>query len=267
MTKVIWSQSVVPGSVLIAAPATTSDPFWSNVVLLMGFEGTNGSTGAPGMTDESPAAHGTGTVTFDATISTAHAKAGLSSLALTTAGSNGKSVVQWPTSTDWNLGSSPFTIEFFYAGLGLRGSGAQIIFQGPNGNYQFYYGGLVLTFTATDGSSTVTLSEPVNIPDSSADWFYICVDFDGSKYRLYNNFSGSSGNPPPLATASMVSSSTSVITIATSATPIQFGSASATIFVNTCDCWIDEFRFTKGVARYATNGSFPVPTAPFPRHA
>jgi hypothetical protein len=40
-----------------------SDPDFESVVLLMGFEGADGSQGAPGLTDESSFAHGTASVT------------------------------------------------------------------------------------------------------------------------------------------------------------------------------------------------------------
>ena len=71
----------------------------------MGFEGSNGSTGAPGMTDESPSHHGTATVTGTASISTAAFKFGTSSLLL-----NG-GVIQFPDSNDWWFAGNPFTID------------------------------------------------------------------------------------------------------------------------------------------------------------
>lgn len=36
----------------MASAGSATDPFFSSVVLLMGFEGANGSQGAPGYTDE-----------------------------------------------------------------------------------------------------------------------------------------------------------------------------------------------------------------------
>src|SRR6516225_7956565 len=89
--------------------AVACDPYFGNVVLLMGFEGTNGSTGAPGMTDESPAAHGTGAIAGTTSISTAQFKFGTSSLI-----SDGNSDVNFADSADWKLSSAnsdQYTIE------------------------------------------------------------------------------------------------------------------------------------------------------------
>src|SRR3974390_533750 len=85
------------------------DPYWSDVVLLMGFEGANNSTGAPGMNDESSHAHGTATVIAGATIDTSQFKFGTSSLHL--AGTPSPYGVTFPFSADWQFGSGTFTIE------------------------------------------------------------------------------------------------------------------------------------------------------------
>lgn len=57
-----------------------ADAYWEHAVLLMGFEGANGSQGAPGFTDESSRARGTTSVTFSSHIDTSDAEFGSSSL-------------------------------------------------------------------------------------------------------------------------------------------------------------------------------------------
>ena len=89
-TTKVWPPSVSVSGVLTAIEAKdiasitaiACDPYFANTVLLMGYEGADASTGAPGMTDESPAAHGTATVTGAAQIDTAQFKFGTSSLLL-----------------------------------------------------------------------------------------------------------------------------------------------------------------------------------------
>jgi hypothetical protein len=47
----------------------------------------------------------------------------------------------------------------------------------------------------------------------------------------------------------------------------NFNDVTATLDIGsaTFGGWIDELRITKGVARYASDGGFTVPTAAFPR--
>jgi hypothetical protein len=260
-----WSQPLLwPGSA-----ATGGDPYWSNVVLLMGYEGTDGATSGPGYVDESPAAHGTATTYYDVKISTTRKRFGASSLWLART-TNGTSAISFPTSANWDIGAGQFTIEFFFSINNLDGGSTvqQPVFSGPNRNYEIRFQGLIFTFSATDGGAgAFTLSDAVNVPDGTQ-WYYCAVDFDGTKYRLYHNMNGASGSQgPAFANANMIASHTGGITISSSATLLEIGSTGLTISLHSADMWVDEVRFTKGVARYATDTSFPVPTAAFPRHA
>jgi hypothetical protein len=90
------------------AASSGGDPYWYNVVLLDGFEGVNGSTGAPGMTDQSPSAHGTATAHGSAQISTARSKFGSSSLLNSGITSD---YISWTGGTDFQFGSGKFTVE------------------------------------------------------------------------------------------------------------------------------------------------------------
>jgi hypothetical protein len=242
-----------------------SDPHLSNVVFLMGFEGPNNSIGAPGMTDESPSAHGTGTNAFDAIITTSFHKAGSSCLQMIN-GATGEDAITWPGSNDWNFGSGAFTIEgFLNVGAGaVSGSGRQDIFVGPVDNWYVYWSGNLLSFTATNGTTPFTISDTTNTLTGNQ-WYYFCIDFDGLKYRLYDNMNGAGGLP--LANAAMVASNSSPITIASnSGVTVQFGTTAVTVGHHSFFGYIDEFRITKGVARYASDSGFAVPTVPFPRH-
>jgi hypothetical protein len=260
LTESSGNYFTVPTSVLASGPV---DPSFSSVKLLMGFNGTNGSTGAPGMTDESLSAHGTATVTPDATISTTNAKAGASSLWLTRT-VTGRSMITFPTSSDWDIGAGRFTLELFFIAVALNGGGViQPLVRGPNDNWMLWFNGTNLAFTYTNGVTPVTISDGVTVPNISS-WYYGCVDFDGTKYRLYHNLNGNGGLP--LSTAAMAASSTTLETIASSATVLSIGETSTALGRHPPEAYLDELRFTKGVARYATDAGFPVPLVPFPRH-
>src|SRR4029077_19412408 len=62
---------------------TSTDPNFSLVVLLLGFEGVSGSTGAPGFTDQSSRHQGTASVANGPSINTAQFKFGTSSALVT----------------------------------------------------------------------------------------------------------------------------------------------------------------------------------------
>ena len=94
-------------ALLMIRDNATSDPFFSNVVLLMGFQGVDASTGAPGMNDESPHLHGTANITGAAQIDTAQFRFGTSSLLLPALGDS----IFYGNNADWHLGNQPFTIE------------------------------------------------------------------------------------------------------------------------------------------------------------
>jgi hypothetical protein len=217
------------------------------VKLLMGFEGVNGSTGAPGWTDESPAAHGTATITGSTTISTAQEKFGSSSGAFNVTGG-----ATFPNSADWQFGSSPFTVEgWAYIGsgnpgtlIGLWGTGNQlswvVLYNNATGKLNWD--------TSTNGSATnVDIAGATTITLNT--WIAWAVDFDGTKYRLYLNgvMDGS------FTTVRSLFASTAVLSLGTS-----FGA-------NRLGGNLDEVRITKGFARYANDSGYTIPAAAFPR--
>ncbi|HEX4499775.1 MAG TPA: LamG domain-containing protein, partial [Scandinavium sp.] len=196
---VIFTQSsdnyfTVPTSVLAA------DPHLSNVVLLMGFEGVNGSTGAPGLTDESPAAHGTGTLINPSlgNISTSQFKFGTSSLFIN--GTGGPSGLTFPDSNDWNFGGGLFTIEMWVRLSTISGSQVFASQWGTSGQFGWQFGmtgGSSLSwYVSTDGTTILTDINGTWAPVADT-WYYVAVDYDGTKYRVYVNgvMTGSSATP------------------------------------------------------------------------
>jgi hypothetical protein len=235
-----------------------TDPYFSSVKLLMGFEGTNGSTGSPGMTDESSAAHGTATVETGASISTAQFKAGASSLFIDS--SSVSSSIRFSPSSDWTFGAGHFTIEMFIRPHVLNVQqflcSQWSVFDGNNA-FAFYIATsnkLRWDMTATgSGGATVGMTGTTNLVADAAQ-YHACVDYDGSKYRLYLNgvMEGSYSTPITIHDTS-------------GGLALNMGSALAGFNAAGYTGYMDELRITKGVARYASDAGFTVPTVPFPR--
>lgn len=225
----------------------TTDPHFSSVKLLMGFEGSNGDTGSPGMDDESSATHGTASGgSGSVNISTVQKKFGASSLLV-----NGASIY-FPNSADFEFGSGNFTVEMWiYPSLlsGVRFL-ASVWINAGNLSWVLYTNGSQLAWnTSEDG--TANNSDMSGGTLSSSVWSHVAVDYDGSKYRLYVN-------------GSMVGSFSTPRTLFNSPDTLGIGGASSNSGAAFFG-YIDELRITKGVARYANDGGFSVPTVAFPR--
>ena len=225
-----------PPRPLVVSP---TDPNFSSVKLLMGFDGTNGSFGgAPGFSDESSAAHGVAT-SNNSSISTAQFVFGVSSVTKSLIGA----YMFFGDSTDWSFSTGAFTVECWIRPNAV--SGTQWIVGKDSGGtaWSFVLSGTSLVFKI--GATTVLTGGTI----SATTWTAVCVDFDGTKYRLY-------------AGGAMVNSSTSLVTVGTGGTLLLIGSAnSGSEFFG----YIDELRLTKGVGRYANDSGYTVAAAAFPR--
>ena len=227
--------------------AVACDPYFGNVVLLDGFNGTNGSTTS---VDESPAAHGAATFTGSNVLSTAQVKFGTASLlSSNTAGAG----TTWPASSDFDLSTIPFTIECWFYGNTIGGNQFLISkWGGGHNEWILWINVTTLGFRiSTNGVTTIDVVLAGTV--TAAVWHHAAVDFDGTTYRLYLD-------------GVMTGSSTTLQTIFVSTSNIGIGNdAYGGGFI--LNGYIDEVRITKGVARYARNVGFAVPTAAFPRIA
>lgn len=211
--------------------------------------GFNGIDGATTSTDESSSAK---TLTFvgNAQIDTSQSKFGGSSLLLDGSGDR----VTLADSDDWQLGatkSSPWTIECWVRWNILDSSNRGIM--GQNTSL-----GWTLTGASTIGEVAFASSNIGTITTSGASmttgiWYHIAVDHDATgKIRIYVNGvmrgSATPGN-------SAIANDSNLLTIGAQ-------SDAGNVDMNG---WIDEIRITKGVARYASDSGFAVPTAAFPR--
>ncbi|RWO20649.1 LamG domain-containing protein [Mesorhizobium sp.] len=231
----------------------SNDPNFANVVMLLGFEGADGATTA---TDDSISAH---TLTFNgnAQIDTGQFKYGTASLLC----DGTADFVSAPDSADWDLSdanSDPFTIECWIrrATLSLDRT---IISQSAAGQVAFSlrHPNVLNTTEIVFNLSNTGAANDVVVTTSGAaltagNWHHVAVDKDSSgKIRVYANGvmrgSATPGN-------SAMFNSTAILTIGADSTGAR-----------SLDGRIDEVRITKGVARYASDSGYTVPTAAFPR--
>lgn len=229
---------------VLAKASVTADPYYNNVSLLLHGDGANGSTT---ITDSSPTPKAV-TAAGNAQISTAQSKFGGSSIAFN--GTN--SYLQTPHSNDYNFGSSDFTVEFWIittqTGQGTvaahrTGGGA------ANTNWVIYLGfptvgkaSLYLSDGTTYQVSGLSTTTSVN----TGSWVHVAAVRSGSTITLYVN--GTSE-----ATATWAG------TVSATSRSLRIGDDTIGAYLNG---YIDDFRITKGVARYTSN--FTPPTAPFP---
>ena len=234
-----------------ATDAADGDAHFPKVEALLPFDGTNGATSTTDLSDRG------NTVTFggDAEISTAQSKFGGSSLSLD---GNGD-YVDLPQATN-QLVSEDFTIEFWFrinsgAGsetIGLFGS----YYTTPSGKgmimassatynqvyFQWHYGASDWAYlNQTQGTRTAL---------SNNTWYHVAVTRSGSTWRLFLN-----GTQEDSVTQS------SYITDSGSTTLLGNYGPSATAS-DGLNGYIEDFRITRGVARYTSN--FTAPTSAHP---
>jgi hypothetical protein len=231
--------------VITGSEKVTQDPFlYTNTVLLLKGDGTNGSTT---ILDSSKVAGGPKTVTAvgNAQISTAVADP---------FGNSTKGVIAFDGTGDrltlasnpaFAVGTANFTIEGWVRLNALQGAG---IFQqgtslfpasftnslqvGPNlnGTWELY------------AKNTFTSSAATYLANT---WYFFALTRNGTNTNLYID-------------------GTSVIALTADTTDYTgtFLGLGSKYGINELNGYVDEFRFTKGVARYTAN--FTPPTAPFP---
>ena len=216
-----------------------SDPYWSNVKLLCGFEGADGSTT---LIDESSVARAL-TAQSTAQIDTAQFKYGASSLLL-----NGTSdYVTAADSADFEFGSGEFTIEGFFRFSSLP-SNATLLehFDGTNGWALRREGG-ALKFNGI----TYTLQWNGFLTINTNQWYHLAVDRDASGHtRIY-------------ADGVMQAKSTATNAINAPTGSLYIGRAYVAVYY--FPGHMDELRITKGNGRYASDGGFTVPASAYPR--
>lgn len=214
-----------------------TDPYFSNVVLLMHFDGADNSTT---FTDSS---------SYARTISTfGNAKLVTSQKAFGTASGyfdGSGDALQAPSSTDWNFGTGDFTIEMMLRYNALPPAAATFVGNWPGSNTW-------LVEWRSDTGSKYTLYDgafrdsAVTTPATNT-WYHLAITRSGTSLRFFID----GVQRGSTLTNSTNFSGTAILTIAlANGTGWEFNG------------WMDELRITKGVARYTA--AFTPPTAAFP---
>jgi hypothetical protein len=233
-----------------ASASSGGDPYWVNVVYLAGFESIGGSS----ITDESSFAHAatfTAASGFGAT--TAQSKFGAQSLRCVAL--NG--TLTYADSADWAFGSGAFTVECWIRVDNAATGNQHLMGQYDPGTNQrswaLSYGtGNIAIFLSSAGLTSNNTVTGAWTPTANT-WYHVAVDFDGTKYRVY-------------ADGVMRGSSTTTVALFNASSALAIGSilssgANGSNFLG----YLDEVRITKGVARYASDTGYTVPTAAYPR--
>ena len=220
---------------LRAAGTTVGDVYFPQTKLLLPFDGTNGATTT---SDLSSSNH---TVTFNGNsqISTAQSKFGGSGLYLDGTGD----YLTIPTNTSFNLGNANFTIECWIktsttsGGVLNRSNGGAasnssfVLWIDANGNAGIY----LTENTGWDSSNVNTTVVTDNV------WHHVAGVRNGSSLRMYVDGVSSS-------------STTFSGTVPDSTRVFEVGAQDTAYF----NGYIDQARFTQGVARYTS--TFTPPT-------
>lgn len=226
--------------------ASVTDPNFASVVLLVGADGTDASTS---FVDESSFAR-TLTANGNAQIDTAQAKFGVSSILLDGTGD----FVSAADSNDFAFGTGAFTVECFARFASAGATSSSFICQ-----WGTALANCAIALFMSSGNLRLRFYNNVTLKDTFSawapaanTWYHVAADRDGSgTVRTYvdgvmqaknTGFSQSMNN---------------------SANPMRIGSTQD--FSLDHNGWIDEVRVTKGVARYASDSGFVVPTAAYPR--
>jgi hypothetical protein len=266
-----------------------SDPYFSNVVLLMHFDGANGATSFTDVKGHAVTPHGS---------------AALSSTTSAVGGGSGhfdgsSAWLSLAYSDDWNFYAGDFTVESFvnFTG-GVAGQTLSPVFSqfwdGPNshGWWQLGYdranpgndlipGTLEFTFSLT-GSDEVPPA--ATWTPAANTWYHVASVRHGSDFLFFVNGAligsqslGASGGPVDwtqessgtwvagnaVAADASIQSKSSTTDFATPLSiGVGVGSDSVPNPWTYFNGYMDEVRITKGVARYTAN--FTPPTGPFP---
>jgi hypothetical protein len=233
-----------------------TDPNFANTIVLLSGDGTNGSQVFP---DESAAGRGNAGFGANASVETLTSKVfGTGSIrfsAITGAW------LSYADHADFTLGTSDFTQELFVRFDGNAtvqsiashwGAAGQ---RGWSFEWRNNIGTPDLRFIGTsDGTTGVSVVAGAFSPTPGT-YYYLCAERSGNTFRLYT------GSPGGAAT--MLATATNAISFFNSTAQFRLsGVADSTACVVGN---MDEFRFTLGVARYASDAGFTVPTAAFPR--
>jgi hypothetical protein len=217
---------------LLAADGTPTDPFFANVQALLHFDGTNGSTTFTDQKGNSWSAMG------NAQISTTDPKWGVGCLVTDGTGDSISA-----TAAAFDLISSDFTMEFWLRPAAVSGLRYCFdLFTSSTTGLAFYLNGTGLELIR--GSTPMITVAGVF---SAGVYQHVAITRSGNSWRVF------------VDGVQKGSTLTSAVALS-SAQTLRIGNDRGNNF--SMNGKFDDFRYTKGVARYTAN--FTPPTGPFP---
>jgi len=164
------------------------------------------------------------------------------------------SYITTPDSADFTFGSSPFTIDLWVKFRNIT-SNQSFYFQGPDSTHRTHFtyigSSKILVFNVGNGADLVEFTCP--FAPIIGKWYHLAlVRVSATVWKIFVN--GES------RTLTLTAGSYN-ITIPDWGTVVTVGRWSGGINSNYCNGWIDEFRVSKGVARW--EDEFDVPTEPY----
>jgi hypothetical protein len=231
-----------PGGGITMAQEGAGDASWSSVLLYLSCYEHDAATAV----DDLSIHWREDTFFGNAQIDDAQSKFGPSSLLLDGTGD----YVRFADDTDWDLGTSAFTIEL-WARKATTGQMMMVTQAGAATNVEAWYiqhTGTNLAFLGRiNGSTTISVSGAATMNVDT--WYHVAVDRQGSDFKVYLDGA-------VVATASNAGSIQSV------ANEVRIGARDHGTTPLYFNGHIEGVRITKGVARY--QGAFTPPTAPYP---
>ncbi len=225
-----------------SGPPPPTDPNFANVVLLLGFEGADGSTT---FTDESGTPKTQSGAGGNAQIDTAEFKYGSASGLFDGTGDN----VYYPDDAVYTLGTADFTVEAWVKFNSLSGNQVLIAHQGSlaaNRAWQWFFNAANQARFDMNNSIAVTFAWA----RTTGVWYHVALCRSGTNLRFFVD-GVQTGSTYNIAATSIIDPSAS-LSIGSNSSPANYFNG-----------WVDELRFTVGVARYTSN--FTPPAAAFPR--
>ncbi len=233
-----------PGLAALLASAPERDPYWTSVVSLVSFDGSNGSTSVVDAKGNSWSTFG------NAALSTTDSKFGSASLLLDGTGDYVQSAIVAA------IGAGDFTVEFWFWYASSPGAAQELLCivtpESTNAD-------LIIELTAANqvrvsirnnGASNGLDASTSNSPTAGA-WNHFSLSVVGADVRgRVNGVPGLSGT---LTGTRGNTLSTVRLGRLASGTPRDFNGR------------LDELRITKGVGRYPGSGNYSVAVSPWPR--
>lgn len=219
-----------------------NDPYFSDVVLLLHMNGTDGSTT---FTDSSNSGNSF-TAIGNAQIDTSISKYGGASGLFDGAGD----YLRCANNTDFQLGGGPWTLEFWMYSTNLTGTHQIFNTQAAGTNqrsYAVYSNGNFVRFSISSAGTAWDIADGAIAGAVTINtWHHVAITWDGSAYKGF--IDGVLGNTVTSSTGAYAHSGGFLRV--------------ASLSINYYQGHLDDFRITKGVARYTAN--FTPPTAEFP---